>query len=347
MRAESATNRIVKLFGGAAHHENNLMRKTIRTRIHAALAATAFAAAAGVAVAADTWPQRPLRIVTSEPGGGSDFTARVVAQGLSQSLGQQVIVDNRAGTVTAAQIMTKAAPDGYTLLSYNNSLWTLPLLQPMFYDVLRDFMPVTLATRSPNVLVAHPSLPVTGVRELVAYAKANPGALNYASGTVGSTNHLAAELFKALAGVNIARVSYKGSGFAVNDLIGGQVQLMFATSGSIAPHVKSGRLRALAVTSAQPSALAPGLPTIAASGVPGYEAVTMYGLYAPAKTSAAIIERLNRDAARFLQTADIRDKLFGAGVETVGGTPAEFAAAIRDDIARLAKVIKDANIRAE
>ena len=298
-------------------------------------------------MAADAWPNRPVRIVTSEPGGGSDFIARVVAQGLTQSLGQQVIVDNRAGTVTAAQIMTRAAPDGYTLLSYNNSLWTLPLLQPMFYDVLRDFIPVTLATRSPNILVIHPSVPVTGVRELVTYAKTNPGALNYASGTVGSTNHLAAELFKALAGVNIARVSYKGSGFAVNDLIGGQVQLMFATTGSIAPHVKSGRLRALAVTSAQPSALAPGLATIAASGVPGYEAVTMYGLYAPAKTPTTIIERLNRDAARFLQTADMRDKLFGAGVETVGSPPAEFAHEIRADITRLSKVIKDAGIRAE
>lgn len=301
----------------------------------------------GLAAAADAWPQRPLRIVTSEPGGGSDFTARVVAQGLSQSLGQQVIVDNRAGTVTAAQIMSKAAPDGYTLLSYNNSLWTLPLLQPMFYDVLRDFIPVTLATRSPNVLVAHPSVPVTTVRELVAHAKAHPGTLNYASGTIGSTNHLAAELFKALAGVNITRVSYKGSGFAVNDLIGGQVQIMFATSGSIAPHVKSGRLRALAVTSPQPSALAPGLPTVAAAGVPGYEAVTMYGLYAPEKTPDTIIRRLNGDAARFLQTADIKEKLFGAGVETVGGSPQEFTLAIKADIARLAKVIKDAGIRAE
>ena len=299
------------------------------------------------AFAADTWPNRPLRIVTSEPGGGSDFTARVVAQGLTQSLAQQVIVDNRAGTVTAAQIMTKAAPDGYTLLSYNNSLWTLPLLQPMFYDVLRDFVPVTLATRSPNILVTHPSVPVANVRELVAYAKAHPGTLNYASGTIGSTNHLAAELFKALAGVNIARVGYKGSGFAVNDLIGGQVQLMFATTGSIAPHVKSGRLRALAVTSPQPSPLAPGLPTIGASGVPGYEAVTMYGLYAPARTSAAIIARLQQDAARFLQTADIRDKLFGAGVETVGASSAEFTAEIRADTARLAKVIRDAGIRAE
>ena len=309
-----------------------------------------FACMAGITVvtnAAENWPQRPLRIVTSEPGGGSDFTARVVAQGLSLSLGQQVIVDNRAGTFAAAHIMRTAAADGYTLLSYNNSLWTLPLLQTVPYDVLRDFVPVTLATRSPNILVVHPSLPFTTVRELVAHAKAHPGTLNYASGTIGSTNHLAAELFKALAGVNITRISYKGSGFAVNDLIGGQVQLMFATSGSIAPHVKGGRLRALAVTSAQPSPLAPGLPTIAAAGVAGYEAVTLYGLYAPAKTPAAAIERLYRDSARFLQTPEIRHKLAGAGVETVGASPQEFTAEIKTDVTRLSKVIKDAGIRAE
>jgi tripartite-type tricarboxylate transporter receptor subunit TctC len=317
------------------------------THLLAAAIASVLLSSGGQAIAAETWPARPLRVVTSEPGGGSDFTARVVAQGLSQSLGQQVIVDNRAGTLTAAQIMTKAAADGYTLLSYNNSLWTLPLLQPMFYDVLRDFAPVTLATRSPNVLVTHPSVPVSDVRELVAYAKNRPGVLNYASGTVGSSNHLAAELFKALAGVNIARVSYKGSGFAVNDLIGGQVQLMFATTGAVTAHTKSGRLRALAVTSAQPSALAPGLPTIAASGVPGYEAVTLYGLYAPAKTAATIVARLQAESARYLQTPEIRDRLFGAGVETVGSTPQAFAAEIRADTARLAKVIREANIRVE
>ena len=297
--------------------------------------------------AAENWPQRPLRIVTSEPGGGSDFTARIVAQGLSLALGQQVIVDNRAGTFAAAHIMRGAAADGYTLLSYNNSLWTLPLLQTVPYVVLRDFVPVTLATRSPNILVVHPALPVATVRELVARAKTHPGTLNYASGTIGSTNHLAAELFKALAGVNIARIGYKGSGFAVNDLIGGQVQLMFATSGSIAPHVKAGRLRALAVTSAQPSPLAPGLPTIAASGVAGYEAVTLYGLYAPAATPAAVIERLHDESARFLQTPDIRQKLAAAGVESVGASAREFTAEIKADVARLSKVIKDAGIRAE
>jgi tripartite-type tricarboxylate transporter receptor subunit TctC len=293
------------------------------------------------------YPNKPIRIVTSEPGGGSDFTARVIAQGLTVSLGQQVIVDNRAGTITAAQIMAKAAADGYTLLSYNNSLWTLPLLQKMFYDPVRDFSPIILATRSPNILVVHPSVPVNSVRELIAFSKASPGKLNYASGTVGSSNHLAAELFKALAGVNIARIAYKGSGFAVSDLIGGQVQLMFATAGSVAQHVKSGRLRALAVTSAQPSALAPGLPTLAASGVPGYESVTMYGMYAPANSPAMLINRLNREADRFLDMPDTKERFFNAGVETVGGSPQDFAAAIKSDMARLGKVIKDAGIRAE
>lgn len=304
------------------------------------------ASGAGPACGQD-YPNKPIRIVTSEPGGGSDFTARVLAQGLTVSLGQQVIVDNRAGTIAAAQIMTKAAADGYTLLSYNNSLWTLPLLQKTFYDPVRDFSPIVLATRSPNILVVHPSVPINSVRELIAFAKANPGKLNYASGTVGSSNHLAAELFKALAGVDIARIAYKGSGFAVSDLIGGQVQLMFATTGSVAPHVKSGRLRALAVTSPQPSALVPGLPTLAASGVPGYESVTMYGLYAPANAPATLIRRLNQDAARYLDMPATKERLVSAGVETVGGSPQDFAAAIRSDMARLGRVIKDAGIGAE
>jgi tripartite-type tricarboxylate transporter receptor subunit TctC len=299
------------------------------------------------AVFAQDYPNRPIRIVTSEPGGGSDFTTRVVAQGLTSSLGQQVIVDNRAGTLAAAQIMTKAAPDGYTILVYNNSLWTLPLIQNVFYDPVRDFSPIILVTRSPNILVMHPSLPINSVRELIAFAKASPGALNYASGTIGSSNHLAAELFKAMAGVNIVRIAYKGSGFAVNDLLGGQVQMMFATAGSAAVHVKSGRLKALAVTSALPSVLAPGLPTVAASGVPGYEAVTMYGMYAPANSPATLINRLNQEAARFLNLPDTKERFFSAGVETVGGSPQEFAAAIKSDMARLGKVITDAGIRAE
>ena len=318
--------------------------------VFASLACAVGRADVQAAATAPSYPLRPIRlIVPFAPGGGTDFLARLLGAKLQEAMGQTVVVDNRggAGGVIGAEMAARSPADGYTLLSYNNSLWTLPLLQTVPYDVLRDFVPVTLATRSPNILVVHPSLPLTTVRELVAHAKAQPGALNYASGTIGSTNHLAAELFKALAGVNIARIGYKGSGFAVNDLIGGQVQLMFATSGSIAPHVKAGRLRALAVTSAQPSPLAPGLPTIAAAGVAGYEAVTLYGLYAPAKTPAAAIERLYRDSARFLQTPEIRHKLAGAGVETVGASPQEFAAEIKTDVTRLSKVIKDAGIRAE
>ncbi len=315
------------------------------------LIAAAFPVAAVIlgtgAVAGQSYPDRPVRVVTSEPGGGSDYTARVVAQGLTGSLGQQVIVDNRAGTITAAQIMTKAAPDGHTLLSYNNSLWTLPLIQKVFYDPVRDFAPVIWLTRSPNILVVHPSVPVYSVRELIAYARASPGVLNYASGTIGSSNHLAAELFKALAGVNITRIGYKGSGFAVNDLLGGQVQMMVATTGSVAAHVKSGRLKALAVTSAQPSALAPGLPSVAASGVPGYEAITMYGLYAPARTPATVVARLNRESNRVLGTPESRERFLNAGVETVGGAPEELAGAMKSEMARMGKVIRDAGIRVD
>lgn len=301
---------------------------------------------AGFACGQD-YPNKPIRFVTAAPGGGIDFTARMVAQGLTGSLNEQVVVDNRGGTSIAEQTVAKAPPDGYTILVHNNTVWTLPLLQKAPYDPTKDLLPITLATRSPNMLVVHPSMPVNSVKELIALAKASPGAINYAAGAIGASNHLAAELFKAMAGVNLARIGYKGGGPALNDLISGQVQVMFATTGSVTPHVKSGRLRALAVTSAEPSALAPGLPTIAASGVPGYESVTLYGLFAPAKTPATIINRLNRETVLFLNMPDTKERFFNSGVETVGSSSQEFATAIRTDIARLVKVIKDAGLRVE
>ena len=294
--------------------------------------------------AAENWPQRPLRIVTSEPGGGSDFTARVVAQGLSLSLGQQVIVDNRAGTFAAAHIMRTAAADGYTLLSYNNSLWTLPLLQTVPYDVLRDFVPVTLATRSPNILVVHPSLPVKSTRELIALAKARPGQLNYAAGTIGAAPHLASELFNAMAQTNIVRVAYKGTGPSVIALLGGEVHLMIAGLGSVAPHIKAGKLRSLAITSVKTSALAPELPTIA-SVLPGYESTSVLGMFVPAKTPLAIVNRLQQEIARAVNKPEVRDLLFNAGVESNGTTPDEFAAYVKNESARMGKVIREANIR--
>jgi tripartite-type tricarboxylate transporter receptor subunit TctC len=296
------------------------------------------------------YPVKPIRIVTAEPGGGNDFAARVLAQGLTRSLGQPVIVENRggAGGAIAAETAEKAPPDGYTLLLYAGNIWTIPLLRSnVQYDAIRDFSPITWVARSPNTVVVHPSLPVRSVKELIALAKARPGQLNYASGGSGSATHLSVELFKAMAGVNIVRVPYKGNAPALNDLIAGQVQLMFVTAATGAPHFASGRLRALAVTSAEPSILAPGLPTVASSGLPGYESISIYGFFAPSKTPASIIRLLNQESAQYLKTADVRERFFKVGVETVGSTPEEFAAAIKSDMAKMAKVIKDAGIREE
>jgi tripartite-type tricarboxylate transporter receptor subunit TctC len=214
------------------------------------------------------------------------------------------------------------------------------------YDPVQDFSPITLAVRSPNLILLHPSLPVKSVKELIALAKARPGALNDASAGAGSSTHIAAELFKAMTGVNIVRVPYKGTGPAVTALISGEVQLMFATAGSAAPHLKSVRLRALAVTSAEPSTLFPGLPAVAAT-VPGYEGVSILGIFAPAKTPAAIINFLHQAIVQVLNRADVKEKFFSIGVETVGSSPDEFAAKVKSEMNRLGRVIKDAGIRAE
>ncbi len=293
---------------------------------------------------AQDYPNRPIRAVTAAVGGGIDFTARLVAYGLTASLGQQVIVDNRGGTNVAPQTVAKATPDGYTILVHNNTVWIAPLLDKVPYDYEQELAPISLTSRSPNILVVHPSLPVNSVKELIALGKAKPGEINYASGPIGASNHLAAELFKALAGVNLVRIGYKGGGPALNDLISGQVKVMFATTGSVTAHVKSGKLRGLAVTSAEPSALAPGLPTIAASGVPGYVSEAIYGMFAPAKTPVAIINRLHQETARFLGMPETKERFFNAGVETVGSSPQEFAAVIKSEAVRLGKVIKSAGI---
>ena len=301
---------------------------------------------ASIACAQD-YPNKPIRIVTSEAGGGNDVQARLIAQGLSIAFGEQVIVDNRPSGVIPGEIVAKAPPNGYTLLMYNNVLWTGPLLQSAPYDTLRDFAPVTTITRAANVLVVHPSLPVNSVADLIALAKAKPGQLNYGSSGTGASNHLAGELFRSMAGINIIRINYKGAGPALNALFAGELQLMFPTAGAVAPHMKSGRLKVLAVTSAEPSPLAPGVPTMAASGLPGYESIAVYGLFAPARTPRAIIDRLNEETVRYLARPDAREKFMNAGLETVGGPPEQLAAAVKTEIARMSKVIKDAGIRSE
>jgi tripartite-type tricarboxylate transporter receptor subunit TctC len=315
----------------------------MRTRRFAAwmLSVGLMVSGAGV-VSGQNYPNKPIRIVTSEPGGGNDIVARLVAEGLTASLGQRVIVDNRG--IVAAEIAAKATPDGYTLLIYGSNIWLMQYLRDNLpWDPLRDFAPITMAVDLPNILVVHPSLPVKSVKELVALAKAKPGELNYAAGTIGVSPHLAAELFKALAGVNIVRVPYKGGGPALTGLIGGEVHLMFPNAGSVMPHIKSGRVRALAVSTAQPSALAPGLPTVAAS-VPGYETGAVICVFAPARTPAAIVDLLNREIVRVLNGAVVKERLFNSGSEVVANSPGEFAVFIKSDMARMGKVIRDAGI---
>ena len=305
------------------------------------------AAGAGVASGQD-YPNKPVRMVTAAPGAAGDFVARLAALGLTESWGQQVIVENRGGSgVIPIEIVAKALPDGYTLLVFGTTLWLLPLIQKVSYNPIGDFSPITLAAVTPLLLVVHPSLPVKSIKELIAWAKAKQGELNYASGISGSATHLPAELFKAMAGVNIVRVAYKGGAPAISALIGGEVQVMFATASGAGPHVNSGRLRALAVTSAQPSALFPGLPTVAASGLPGYDAASIMCIFAPAKTPAALVGRLNRDIVRVLNKADVKERFIKAGSEVVASSPKELAAAMKSDMATMGKVIRDAGIRAQ
>ena len=286
-----------------------------------------------------------MRIVTSGVGGAGDVASRLVAQGIAPLLGQQVIVDNRASGAIPVEAALKAPADGYTILLYGSTVWLGPYLRANAPDPLREFAPITLAATAPNILVVHPSLPVKSVKELIALAKAKPGALNYATTGIGSSPHLAAELFKAMAAIDIVRVSYKGAGAALTDLIGGQVQMTFATASSVTPQLKSGRLRALGVSSAHPSPLLPGLTTIAAAGLPGYESSSLQGVFAPAGVPAPILQRLNQEIVRYLHTSDAKDRFLAVGVETVGSTPEQFTAAMKAEMTRMGKVIRDAGIR--
>jgi tripartite-type tricarboxylate transporter receptor subunit TctC len=295
-----------------------------------------------------SFPVKPLRIVTSAIGGGNDFIARLIAQGLSAgTLGQSAVVDNRASGVIPGEVVAKAPADGYTLLVIGSSFLVTPLLQSVPYDPIRDFSPITLISTSPNIVVVHPSVPVRSIKELVALAKARPGELNYASTAPGSGSHLAGELFNSIAGVNIVRINYKSTGAALTNLIGGEVHLMFPSASSVTTHVKAGKLKALAVTSARPSPLVPGLPTVTASGLAGYEVASLDLMFVPAKTPAAIINRLNQEVVRVINTADVKQKFFDAGLETLGTSAEGAATAIKAEVALWDKVIKATGIRAE
>ena len=313
---------------------------------HVALVSVAAMILSATGACAQDFPSKPIRFVASGVGGGSDFTSRLIGAGITGSLGQPVIVENRPG-ILQGEIVAKAPPDGYTVLVAGGQAFITPLLQKASYDGEKDFAAVTLTDTSPNILVVHPSVPAKSIKELIALAKARPGELNYGSTAAGGSIHLATELFKSMAGINIVNIPYKATGSAVNDLIGGQVQLMIATALSVTPHMKSGRLRGLGVTSAQPSLLAPGLPPIATAGLPGYEAVGITGAYVPVKTPAAVINRLNQEIVRYLNNPDTKEKFLAVGGEVAPNTPEKSDAIVKADIARWAKIIKEVGIKAQ
>lgn len=301
---------------------------------------------------AQSYPTASIRLVVAfTPGGPSDVLARIVGERMSLRLGQPVVIENRpgAGGNVAAEIVANAPADGYTLLNGNNSILATnaALYRHLPFDPLRDFAPISLIGSQPNILVVHPSVPAHSVADLVALAKAEPGKLNYGSSGNGTAAHLAAELFRLRAGIDIVHVAYRGAAPALTDLSSGRLQMMFATSASVLPFIETGTLRAIAVTTAERSAAVPSLPTIAESGFPDFEATTWHGLVAPAKTPPAVVEKLNQTVVAVLREPDVRQRLAGLGVEVVGDTPAEFAAYIKSESAKWAAVVKSSGIQIE
>ena len=294
----------------------------------------------GAASGQDKYPSKLIRIVTATPGSNHDWGARLTAQELAPRIGQRVIVENR-GTIAIEYVAKEAQPDGYTLLFYGATVWLQPYLAKTGWDPVMDFAPITLAMSSPNVLVVHPSLPVRSVKELIALARARPGELNYSAGGGGSTPHIAAELFNYLSKVQIVRVHYKGSGPAMIGLLVGEVQMMFGALGPISPHVKQGKVRALAVSTPKRTPLLPELPAIAET-LPGYTAEATIGFFVPRRTPPGIVAILNREIVQALRSADPK-VLFNAGIEIVGGTPEEFAGFIKAEMDRMGKVIRSAS----
>jgi len=304
-----------------------------------------------VAWSAENFPLKPIRIIVPfPPGGGLDILSRSLAPHMTESVGSSVIVENRggAGGIVGIEFVAKAPPDGYQILLVSASLTILPsLTSNARYDPVKDFAPITLATRQPYIAVMHPSIPAQSIKELINLARARPGQVTYASAGSGGAGHLGMELFKTMAKVDIAHIPYKGAGPALIDVLGGHVALMFASAPSVAPHVRSGRLRVLGWTGSQRSAIMPGVPTIAESGLPGFEVYGWYGALAPARTPREIVNRLHAVIIKALGVPDVRERVVKDGSETVGNTPEEFADFIKRDIPKFAKVIKDSGARAD
>jgi len=324
----------------------------MRTLIAFVTACAAVCAVVATAHAADVYPSKPVRIVVPfPPGGPADVLARTVADKLQASLGQPVVVDNRpgAGGNIGMELVAKAAPDGHTLvLAPAGNLTVNPsLYRNVPYDVARDFAPVTVIAAVPNVLVVNAQVPAKDVGELIAYAKANPGKLNFASPGPGSGAHLAGELLKSSAGIEMVHVPFNGVAPAVTAVVAGNVQVMFAGTSSAMPQVAAGKLRALGVASPKRIASAPALPTLDESGLPGFDVTSWYSIVAPAGTPSAVIDRLQKDIAKALEAPEVRARLAGLGAEPVANTPSDFAQMIKLESAKWGKIVKDANIRPE
>jgi tripartite-type tricarboxylate transporter receptor subunit TctC len=342
MESQAAPAVVVRPPGG----EHKMLRKSI-----AALAAGVGLALPLAAGAQQPYPSKPIRmVVPSAPGGGTDITARVMAPKLSEFLGQQVVVENRAGagTMIGGEVVARAAPDGYTLLMGISTLAINPAMyKKVPYDALKDFVPITQAVALPNILVIHPSLPARSVKELIAFTKPRPGQIQFASAGIGTSPHLAAELFLSMAGIKMLHVPYKGSGAGLIDVVAGHVPVMMPSILSGLPHAKAGRLRALGVSSVKRAGGAPDVPTIAEAGVPGYEAVQWFGILAPAGTPRPVVDRVHRESVRVLQSPDIRERLQADGADPVASSPEEFAGFLRSETVKWAKVVKAVGIQPE
>jgi tripartite-type tricarboxylate transporter receptor subunit TctC len=299
---------------------------------------------------AQQYPVKPIRfLVGFTPAGTNDIVARAMAQKLTDSLGQPVIVENRAGanTAIATEIAARAVPDGYTIVLNASGHATNPALMKLNFDPIRDFAFITLIAEVPNLVVVHPSFPPRSIKELIAFSKKRPGAINYASSGTGTTVHLSAELFQYLTGTQWVHVPYKGGGPAVVELMAGQTSIMFSNMPTSLPFARDGRLRAIAVTGAKRAPVAPEIPTVAESGVPGYEVTAWFGVAAPAKTPRAIVDKLNAEMVRALNTQDLRERLLSQGADPIGNTPEQYTAFMQNEIVKWGKVIAAAGIRGE
>jgi len=315
------------------------------------IVAAAFCLCASSAAITQEYPTRPIRLIAPfAPGGPTDLFARLMGAKLGERLGQPVVVENRpgAGGSVGAEVAAKAAPDGYTIVLVSSSFAVNSSLYPKLpYDTLKDFAPVTLLASAPFLLAAHTGVSAGSVRELIALAKANPGKLNYGSGGSGSGPHIVAELFKSAAGVNIVHIPYKGTGPLTTALVAGDVQIAFGNIFALVPHVKSGRLRAIAVTGAERSSALPEVPTVSESGLPGFEAVGVHGLLAPAGTPRRIIEKLNGECVSILRSPEVRAQLASEGAQAIGNTPEQYAAHLASEVQKWGKLIRERGIRAE